>query len=211
MHQTNNKNKMSWFFGDSRRSGHQGWRENTISSFSLPPPPLIAVFAIVMLFLSLSWYTDYKAKIEETEFSLRFLFLFVPVVLIFVARNMFVNGRFVVRLPRPEQEAIHRAGSSPWGVAALVVLLLVLVSYQSSFHSKWFRPLWWRSHYWGVEYFVLVFAINLMSVLSITTLFWNFLICMCIWVLMCKMFGSACNGRKVEGLLSMVIKWNKKI
>ncbi|KAK3028652.1 hypothetical protein RJ639_037832 [Escallonia herrerae] len=51
------------------------------------------------------------------------------------------SGRFNFWLPRPRQEARYRTGASPWGVAVLVVVLLVLVSYQSSVHSKWFAPL----------------------------------------------------------------------
>ncbi|KAK2983783.1 hypothetical protein RJ640_017186 [Escallonia rubra] len=67
--------------------------------------------------------------------------IFVPESEIIVTIRSVANGRFNFSLPRPRQEAGYRTGASPWGVAVLVVVLLVLVSYQSSVHSKWFAPL----------------------------------------------------------------------
>ncbi|KAJ0971006.1 hypothetical protein J5N97_018965 [Dioscorea zingiberensis] len=137
---------MDWFIRDRRGpQWKQGWRGQALASMSLPPAPLLAIFTIVVLFLSLSWYTNYKEQVRRTELSLRFfLMLFVLLFVIVLARFMFVDGRFIFRpsVPVPVQETGHRAGGSPWRVAALVVVLLLLVSYQSSFHSQWFRPLW---------------------------------------------------------------------
>ncbi|KAK4764953.1 hypothetical protein SAY86_026043 [Trapa natans] len=42
------------------------------------------------------------------------------------------------RLPSRESDSLHRAVGSPWGVAAVLVFLLVMVSYQSSLHERWF-------------------------------------------------------------------------
>ncbi|CAN0841426.1 hypothetical protein LINGRAHAP2_LOCUS3277 [Linum grandiflorum] len=42
------------------------------------------------------------------------------------------------KIPFPEKDSLHRAGGSPWGVALLLVFLLYMVSYQSSFHERWF-------------------------------------------------------------------------
>nr|DAD22385.1 TPA_asm: hypothetical protein HUJ06_023848 [Nelumbo nucifera] len=136
---------MSWFV--TKRRGpewKQGWTGQTLSSISAPPPPLLTIFAIVFLFLLLSRYTEYKAQMEQTMISFRFLLFLLPVLLIFIVRSMaFKHGmRFAFRQPRPEHDSIHRAGGSPWGVAALVIVLLLMISYQSSFHSNWFRPLW---------------------------------------------------------------------
>uniref|UniRef100_A0A0A9HFQ6 Uncharacterized protein n=1 Tax=Arundo donax TaxID=35708 RepID=A0A0A9HFQ6_ARUDO len=44
----------------------------------------------------------------------------------------------LLALPMPERDSIHRAGGSPWGVGLLLLLLLVMVSYQSNFREKWF-------------------------------------------------------------------------
>ncbi|XP_008785115.1 uncharacterized protein LOC120107533 [Phoenix dactylifera] len=134
---------MGWFFRERRGPPwKQGWMEQVLSSSSLPPPSLVLIFAIVMLFLFLSWHIDYRTQLRRTEVGFRLLLFLLPVALIVVARFMLLDGRFLLRLPRPEQESIHRAGSSPWGVALLLLVLLLMISYQSSFHSQWFRPLW---------------------------------------------------------------------
>ncbi|PKA57974.1 hypothetical protein AXF42_Ash012513 [Apostasia shenzhenica] len=139
---------MAWFLGGRRGPPwRQGWRSRALSSFSLPPPPLLAVFAIVLLLLSLSSFNGYRERVVRAEVGLRLLLLLVPLLLVVAARtSMFAEGRFVgFRVARPpEQEDFRRAGSSPWGMAALVALLLILVSFQSSVHSQWLRPIWRR-------------------------------------------------------------------
>lgn len=80
---------------------------------------------------------------HRSELGLRFFFiLFLFLVVLVLAGYMLVDRRFKFRRFGPEQEGRDMAESSPWGVAALVVVLLLMVSYQSSFHSQWFRPLW---------------------------------------------------------------------
>nr|XP_019709225.1 uncharacterized protein LOC105054414 [Elaeis guineensis] len=134
---------MGWFFGERRGpQWKQGWMERVLCSSSLPPPSLVLIFAIVMLFLSISWQIDYRTQVRRAEVGFRLLLFILPVALIVVASFVLLDRRFLFRLPRPEQESAHRAGSSPWGVAVLVVLLLLMISYQSTFHSQWFRPLW---------------------------------------------------------------------
>ncbi|XP_043708037.1 uncharacterized protein LOC122657404 [Telopea speciosissima] len=133
---------MAWFF--KRKRGpewKQGWTEQNLVNISAPPLPFLAFFGVVILFLSLSQYTDYKSQMNRALISFQFLLFILPVVLIFLVRSMAINGRFF-RIPLPQYNSIHRAGSSPWGVAALVVVLLLMISYQSSVHSNWFRPLW---------------------------------------------------------------------
>ncbi|MQM04481.1 hypothetical protein Taro_037282 [Colocasia esculenta] len=135
---------MSLFLGERRGpKWKHGWKGEALSSLTLPPGPLLAVLAIVVFLMTLSGYVGYRAQVQHTANGLRLVLFVLPVALVFVVRSVFVNGgRFVFRLPRAEREAFHRAGSSPWGVAALVGVLLVMVAYQSSFHSQWFRPLW---------------------------------------------------------------------
>lgn len=48
------------------------------------------------------------------------------------------TGFFSSLFPLPEQESLHRAGGTPWGVAFLLVLLFFMISYQSSFQERWF-------------------------------------------------------------------------
>ncbi|OVA18567.1 hypothetical protein BVC80_1831g104 [Macleaya cordata] len=150
---------MGWFWRDRRGpEWKQGWTSQTLSSSSLPPFPLLAIFAIVLLFLFISQYTGYKAQMEQTMFNFQILLFIVPVLLIFVVRSLAINGTsFVFRLPRSRSPAHqhddsvhHGAGggggggssSSPWGVAALLVVLILMISYKSSSDSQWFRPLW---------------------------------------------------------------------
>jgi hypothetical protein len=42
----------------------------------------------------------------------------------------------------PASSSQASSGASPWGVAAMVAVLLVMVSFQPSVHAMWFRPLW---------------------------------------------------------------------
>ncbi|KAL6316555.1 hypothetical protein AAG906_018258 [Vitis piasezkii] len=130
---------MGWLFGERRGPG---WKDQALASVSPPPMPLLGIFIIVFLLLSLSSYLDYKVQVHRTVISLRLFLFLLPVILFLLARTISVHGKFVIRLPKLGHNSIHRAGSSPWGVAALVVLLLILVSYQSSLQSRWFRPLW---------------------------------------------------------------------
>ncbi|KAF9618448.1 hypothetical protein IFM89_001171 [Coptis chinensis] len=136
---------MAWFFRDRRGpEWKQSWTSQTLSSVSLPPFPLIAIFAIVILFLSLSRYTDYRVHMEQTMINFRLLFFIIPVVLIFIVRNLSIDGKLSFRLPRAAHNSLGLAGngSSPWGVALLLLVLLLMISYKSSFDSQWFRPLW---------------------------------------------------------------------
>ncbi|KAK3001088.1 hypothetical protein RJ639_021461 [Escallonia herrerae] len=133
---------MDWFYPKRRGpEWKQGWTSQTLHSISTPPLPLLAILAIVVFLLSISQYTNYKSQLNNTMISFQVFLLLVPVLLIFFIRSGVASGRFNFWLPRPRQEVGYRTGASPWGVAVLVVVLLVLVSYQSSVHSKWFAPL----------------------------------------------------------------------
>ncbi|XP_026459244.1 uncharacterized protein LOC113359891 [Papaver somniferum] len=149
---------MGWFWSERRGpEWKQGWTSNTLSNTSLPPLPLLAIFAIVLLFLTISQYTGYKAQMEHTMFNFQIFLFVLPVILIFVVRSMSSDGNgrsFVFRFPRLRPSQHHQdsgqavgsthAGSStssPWGVALIVVVLIVMIFYKSSFDSQWFRPL----------------------------------------------------------------------
>ncbi|XP_058098846.1 uncharacterized protein LOC131243481 [Magnolia sinica] len=121
---------MGWFFPERRGPRwNQGWTGQT----------QLAILAIVFLFLFIS---NYMQRMHQTMINFQPLFYLIPVLLIFIVRSMSVNGRFGFSIPQPEHDSFHRAGSSPWGVAAVLVLVLVMISYQSSLPSQWFRPLW---------------------------------------------------------------------
>ncbi|XP_074589790.1 uncharacterized protein LOC141845628 [Curcuma longa] len=134
---------MAWFFNERRGpQWKRGWQEQTLCSLSLPPLHLILVFAIVVLFLCMSWYHDYKTQMIRTEIGLRFFTFLLPVALVVVA-PFFLSQMFVFPLRRREQvesPAAQGAGTSPMKVLALVLVLLLMISYQSSF--SWFKPIW---------------------------------------------------------------------
>lgn len=70
--------------------------------------------------------------------------LFLPVLLILVAQVLSKCESFIVPATKAEYGRIRRSWDLPWGVVALVVVLLVMLSYQSSFRSVW-SPIVWRS------------------------------------------------------------------
>ncbi|CDO96951.1 unnamed protein product [Coffea canephora] len=127
---------MGWFYSRRGPEWKQGWRGQTMASLSLPPLPLLAIFAIVICLLSLPQSTS------AATIDLKLLLFSVPILLILLIRPSFSGGWFNFGTPKPGPgSSAHQSGGFPWGVALLVVILVVLVSYQSSFQSMWFTPL----------------------------------------------------------------------
>jgi hypothetical protein len=126
-------------------SWKRSWTARALSSCSLPPPGLLAFFAIVVFFLAVSGYVDYKAVERRAEISARVFaapLILMAVFLLFSAlswRRRYWAARVRRRAVAP---AASSTSAAPWGVALAVALLLVMVSFQSSVHSMWFRPLW---------------------------------------------------------------------
>ncbi|KZV56256.1 hypothetical protein F511_24677 [Dorcoceras hygrometricum] len=121
----------------------QGWTDQTLACISAPPLPLLAVLAIVIFLLSLSQYSTYKEHVQNSVTSFKLLLFLVPVILIvFMRSRLLSGGGFDLSKSRPGREVRREFARGmagfPWGIAVLVVVLLVLVSYQSSFESKWF-------------------------------------------------------------------------
>ncbi|ONH92178.1 hypothetical protein PRUPE_8G160400 [Prunus persica] len=142
---------MEWFYPKRRRGPEwkQGWTCQTLASISAPPLHLLTIFAIVIGLLWLSQYTEYKAQMQHTAFNFQLFLMVLPVLLIFVVASCSSvpsSGWFSFWSQHPQRVPAHPArggggSGSPWGVAFLLVLILVLLSYQSSFHSKWLGPL----------------------------------------------------------------------
>jgi hypothetical protein len=126
-------------------SWKRSWTARALSSCSLPPPGLLAFFAIVVFFLAVSGYVDYKAVERRAEIGARVFaapLILMAVFLLFSAlswRRRYWAARVRRRAVAP---AASSTSAAPWGVALAVALLLVMVSFQSSVHSMWFRPLW---------------------------------------------------------------------
>lgn len=132
---------MDWVYPKRRGpEWKQSWTTQTLYNVSSPPLPLLAVFAIVIFLLSVSQYTTFKSQLNNHKISFQFVLFLVPVLLIFIMRSSLIpTGKFNFwgRIQQPRHLS-QQSGASPWGVAILLVVLLILVSYQSSFHSKWF-------------------------------------------------------------------------
>uniref|UniRef100_A0ACD5Y193 Uncharacterized protein n=1 Tax=Avena sativa TaxID=4498 RepID=A0ACD5Y193_AVESA len=116
-----------------------------------PELPLHLCFFLLVLsvFLGFSWYMSYESVAETFADQGRLLLMVSPLALLLAVRLLsggdngdgHGQGRRVDQLTSmslPERDSIHRAGGSPWGVGLLLVLLLVMVSYQSNFRNRWF-------------------------------------------------------------------------
>lgn len=129
-------------YGDSR-SG-----PSILDSFSLSPLPypVLLILAVASVFLMTSWYLSFEDAAESAGEQMNLALLLIPLFLIVLVRwlstvenpdaflGMFSNRRQTYGSPN----AGDGGGSSPWGVAAIIVLLLVLLQYQSSFLGMWF-------------------------------------------------------------------------
>jgi hypothetical protein len=109
------------------------------------PLHLCFFMLVLLVFLGFSWYTSYESAAESFANQARVLLLASPLALLLAVKLMSsATGEGqrrvedLMALPMPERDSIHRAGGSPWGVGLLLVLLLVMVSYQSNFREKWF-------------------------------------------------------------------------
>ncbi|KAF8012546.1 hypothetical protein BT93_I0648 [Corymbia citriodora subsp. variegata] len=105
------------------------------------PYPVLAILAVISIFLGISWYFSYESVVETAEWDMGWILLATPVVLILLVKflSSMDNQSFFTGWGR--RRAINSQpseGSSPWGVAALIVILLVLLQYQSSFLDSWF-------------------------------------------------------------------------
>ncbi|KAE8798150.1 hypothetical protein D1007_26620 [Hordeum vulgare] len=115
----------------------QGWL-----SVGLPPAPVLAVTGIVTFFLYLSWQMDeYEEQLRHrTQAGFWVLLVLGVLALVFLAQHALFDGEGrVVAVPAAWRgQPDGGSGTSPWGVAALVALLLVLVSHRSDFQI--FKP-----------------------------------------------------------------------
>ncbi|KAK1301344.1 hypothetical protein QJS10_CPB12g01516 [Acorus calamus] len=104
------------------------------------PTHLFFFLFTLLAFMGLSWYVNYESVLEGLMNQLKLAMILSPLVLLLVVHFMSSDdGRrspFVGVLP--ERDALHRAGGSPWGVGLLLMVLLVMVSYQSEVHQRWF-------------------------------------------------------------------------
>ncbi|GJZ25849.1 hypothetical protein Tco_0570102 [Tanacetum coccineum] len=103
---------------------------------SAPPMHLVALLGLVILLLSMSSYTEFKVHIEREKMGLKLLLFLLPLAL-FVVTYVTMRHRlpYMVRAASTPSSSGKQDGTSPWGVAFLVILVLVLVKYHSSVQS----------------------------------------------------------------------------
>nr|XP_025672632.1 uncharacterized protein LOC112771979 isoform X2 [Arachis hypogaea] len=110
---------------------------------SEPSFPLHLCFFLLTLFMFLgfSWYLNYEPIMESLMDQVKLVLMVSPLVLLLVLHlvtNYGDGGLLSSVIPLPERDSLHRAGGTPWGVGLVLVLLLFMVSYQSSFQERWF-------------------------------------------------------------------------
>lgn len=118
-----------------------------VFSLNPVPYPVLLILAVIFLFLGLQWYVSYEDIVEAAEESMGWLLMAAPLVLLFAVRwlsawenpgGLFFGSSPYYRQRRGYYLTSATEGSSPWGVLALIVLLLVLVQFQSSIRESWF-------------------------------------------------------------------------
>jgi len=108
------------------------------------PYPVLLILALIFLFFAISWYFSYEEVVETAEEQFGWLLFATPVVLILIVRwlsSMENSDWFSASLPWGSGRRTPQGpseGSSPWGVAALILVLLVMAQYQSNFLDSWF-------------------------------------------------------------------------
>ncbi|KAL6574426.1 hypothetical protein OROHE_001330 [Orobanche hederae] len=136
---------MGWFVRERRGIS---WKDQTLDSSSAPPLPLMVFFGLFITLMISAAYSDFRQRVEANKMKLRFGLLLLPLAGILVADVMLLGSlrrrwwRFATGVLRwPGYEAVADEGSSPWGLrlVLLLVLLIVMVYYQPSFQSVWFR------------------------------------------------------------------------
>ncbi|KAF0924661.1 hypothetical protein E2562_010255 [Oryza meyeriana var. granulata] len=131
----------------------------------MPVPPVAndrsgaaPVVAGVIFFLSISTYVDYKAIERRAEIGVRVFAAPLAAITVFVLFLVLQHRHRYWTLRQHYAPAVHQStvggdggdgggGSSTWVVVLLVAVLLLMLSFQSSVHSIWFRPLWDSDYY----------------------------------------------------------------
>ncbi|KAB1224874.1 hypothetical protein CJ030_MR1G008852 [Morella rubra] len=121
--------------------------EGHYSSSSHPQPPmslhLCFLFLILLMFLGFSWYLNYESVLESLFDQVKMVLVVSPLLLLLVVHFLSNDERrrFSYIIPLPERDSVHRAGGTPWGLGAVLVVLFFMISYRSSFQERLFPHL----------------------------------------------------------------------
>ncbi|KAL9455378.1 hypothetical protein AB3S75_010739 [Citrus x aurantiifolia] len=77
-------------------------------------------------------YLVYDAVMATASELLQRLLVVSPLILIIIVHWLSAGSQVSLPIPGSEPSAIHRAGGSPWGVAFVLLLLFLLITYQPS-------------------------------------------------------------------------------
>ncbi|KAB2604620.1 hypothetical protein D8674_037940 [Pyrus ussuriensis x Pyrus communis] len=101
-----------------------------LEGFSLSPLPypVLLILAVISIFLGISWYSSYESAVEEAEGQFNWVLLLTPIFLILIVKGLSYGSWLAL---------LHVAREAHLGVAAFIILLLVLLQYQSSFRDSW--------------------------------------------------------------------------
>ncbi|KAJ3677075.1 hypothetical protein LUZ60_002799 [Juncus effusus] len=123
-------------------SYHQRNDYNYTSSNYLTDQPLHLWFFLITLILILGFtlYMSFESATESLADNTKLFLMVLPLVLLLAVHFLsnVDSWNFSFLFLSPDQDSIHRAGGSPWGVGVLLIVVIFMVSYQSSFHEKWF-------------------------------------------------------------------------
>ncbi|XAR62892.1 hypothetical protein NMG60_11017809 [Bertholletia excelsa] len=105
------------------------------------PIQFYLLLLVVMVVLGFTWYINYESAFEDWMDRVKLYLMLTPIFLLLLVHWLSSQeGRrtpLAISLPQ-EQDSLHRAGGSPWGVAVLLVFLLYIIPYQSKLQESWF-------------------------------------------------------------------------
>ncbi|GFP89434.1 hypothetical protein PHJA_001087000 [Phtheirospermum japonicum] len=130
---------MGWFVRERRGIS---WKEQTLDSISAPPLPLMVFFGLLITLLYFEICSEYQERVERRKSGFRFGLLLFPLAVV-LALNMVALRHRMVRhsfgVPPPAYVASAEGGSSAAGLLLVLLMLLVMVHFQPTVQSGWFR------------------------------------------------------------------------
>ncbi|PKA57989.1 hypothetical protein AXF42_Ash012528 [Apostasia shenzhenica] len=117
------------------------------------PYPVLLILAVVLLLLGLSWSFSFQDFVEKAGKQTNWALIFSPLALLLVIRwissadslfdaggilgFLFPGGQYIHRRISHAGERHQDGAPSPWGVAAFVVVVLLLISFHPSLRDFW--------------------------------------------------------------------------
>jgi hypothetical protein len=117
-----------------------------VEAFTLSPLPypVIMILGMVTLLLGVSWFFSYEDFMEDAAEQFSWILLGIPIALVLIIKwissvDSFEGyfGFYPTERRWGGYQGAPSEGSSPWGVAMVVVLLLVLATYHDTFTDMW--------------------------------------------------------------------------